>query len=496
MAQGLLLCCLAALLPSIMLYFPNMAEISFISMLPYFGIMLGLGILAWLGMYLITRRKGLSAIAAAVWLLVLLNVGRFVPALQSVFPLIGLKVIAPVTLVFLVAVTFALSRLREEFLCDSTKVAVLALAAFFLSSAVPAVISLTGTEKSAAVESVSVDSMAEAGTDRPNIYWIVADEFAGFEELEKYYHYDNLPFRSALEEMGFTVSGNSYNWTTDTVRIFRDILNLRYVADSEGDRNEFVSDPDAPLWTLLRNQGYEICEVESTNKFRLLNLLADPVLESIPETETGDSVASLLIRYSLLYRYEDDIISRILPKQSKETARDSILNVFAWAENAENLKFDKPTCTLIYVKCPHSPYFFDRNGGAVPEEHRTDDKDKRYYLDQLMFTSSHLLKMCRAILTSDPDSIIILQSDHGMRRVANVTSRDQSNILNAVYFRGEPVGEIEGKNGLNTWLFVLEKQFHFDFPYVKEIRLKNAYKMQYYDPDDEDPNDGLIAKPD
>ena len=99
MVLGLLLCMTAAVLPAAMLYFPNLSEIAFSEMLPYFGAMCGIGALAWAGMYLVTRRKGLAAVAAAAWLLVLLNIGRAVPALQTVFPLAGLKIIAPAVLV-------------------------------------------------------------------------------------------------------------------------------------------------------------------------------------------------------------------------------------------------------------------------------------------------------------------------------------------------------------------------------------------------------------
>ena len=104
MATGIALCCMAALLPALLLYFPNMEEIPFTGMLPYFSIMIALGVLAWAGMLLITRRKNLAALSAAVCLLALLNVGRLVPALQDNWPLLGVKVIAPVLLVILAAV--------------------------------------------------------------------------------------------------------------------------------------------------------------------------------------------------------------------------------------------------------------------------------------------------------------------------------------------------------------------------------------------------------
>ncbi len=177
MISGLLLCCMAAMLPLIMLYFPNIAEISFRNMLPYFGVLFGIGLLAWAGMRLITRRKYLAA-SAAVWLLVFLNVGRIVPSLQTVFPLVGVKVIAPVTLIILIAATWGLSRLSENFLRDAVKVAALAMAAFILATAVPAVLSLPRSEKREPLKNVEIDITPAKETDRPNIYWIIPDEYA------------------------------------------------------------------------------------------------------------------------------------------------------------------------------------------------------------------------------------------------------------------------------------------------------------------------------
>jgi hypothetical protein len=99
--------------------------------------------------------------------------------------------------------------------------------------------------------------------------------------------------------------------------------------------------------------------------------------------------------------------------------------------------------------------------------------------------------MCRAILDADPDSIILLQSDHGQRHVANVTYLDTTNILNAVYFRGTAIDEMVDSNGMNTWISVLNRQFSLDLPAVEEKRLRNEYRDDKHDPSQEDPNEGL-----
>ena len=106
--------------------------------------------------------------------------------------------------------------------------------------------------------------------------------------------------------------------------------------------------------------------------------------------------------------------------------------------------------------------------------------------------TGRLQKVCENITREDPDSIVILQSDHGQRFVENVTMLDLTNVLNAVYFRGEAIEEIKDKNALNTWRAVLRKQFGLDLPELKEKRLRNEYREASRNPKAEDPNEGIL----
>ena len=119
-------------------------------------------------------------------------------------------------------------------------------------------------------------------------------------------------------------------------------------------------------------------------------------------------------------------------------------------------------------------------------------KDKQYYLDQLIYVTKHLQKICETITSADPDAIVVLQSDHGHRFVDNITWLDMTNVLNAVYFRGKPLDGIRDRNALNTWLTILREQFRLDLPEAEERRMKNQYRKQTRDPEAEDPNLGLI----
>lgn len=490
---GLLLCCLAALLPVLMLCLPNMAEISFRDMLPYIGFMLLIGLLAWAAMNLmIRRRKGFAALTAALWLLVLLNVGRLVPVIHTVNSQIGIRVIGPAVLVFLAAMTFGLSRLKEELLRDAVKVLSLALAAVILTSAVTGFISGGEQPEEEAEGTVAaterIDVRSAENTSRPNIYWIVADEYAGFQELEKYYHYDNSPFYNWLREKGFTVSEGSYNWSSSTFSILRDILNLGYRGKEERDKHEIVADPDQRFWNVLRDLGYGLYEAESNNKFRLANRLREAAGDTAPRTADGDAVPNLLLQYSILYRWENAVIDCLIPSLSKASAREAILDVLEWAEDPEHYRTEEACFSFIYVQCPHAPFFFDSEGNPVPEEHQTDFKDHKYYLGQMNYISGRLQTVCDTIIREDPGAVIVLQSDHGMRQVPNITKLDQTNILNAVYFHGEPLDDIVDANALNTWITILNTQFNLDISPVEEKRLPDEYRKKQRDPEAEDPN--------
>ena len=246
------------------------------------------------------------------------------------------------------------------------------------------------------------------------------------------------------------------------------------------------------MWTLMRELGYEVCEAESTNKFRLVNRLKKDVMEDVSRTAGGGTVANLLLQYSLLYRYENEVLQVLAPSMVDASTMGSVMSVLDWAEDPANMHLSDPSFTVIYIKCPHAPFVFDRDGNKVPYDKQKIVKEKQYYLDQLIFVTKHLQRVCETITEADPDAIIVLQSDHGHRFVDNVTWLDMTNVLNAVYFRGKPLDGITDRNMLNTWLTVLREQFRLDLPEVEEKRMQNEYRMQTRDPEAEDPNEGLI----
>ena len=48
-------------------------------------------------------------------------------------------------------------------------------------------------------------------TDLPDIYYIILDEYAGFESLERNFGFDNSEFYSELSKRGFFMPSKSYS---------------------------------------------------------------------------------------------------------------------------------------------------------------------------------------------------------------------------------------------------------------------------------------------
>jgi phosphoglycerol transferase MdoB-like AlkP superfamily enzyme len=142
--------------------------------------------------------------------------------------------------------------------------------------------------------------------------------------------------------------------------------------------------------------------------------------------------------------------------------------MFAYAQESSGLQTSN-LLTVGYFTFPHLPYIVDENGNKTNNVDRSNLSDPVPYLGQFKYANKKILEMVKVILENDPDSIIILQSDHGYRLPTHLSywygiqqydlkteAPFEQNILDAVYYRGQPV-DIEGLSGLNTLKVVLNQ---------------------------------------
>ena len=156
-----------------------------------------------------------------------------------------------------------------------------------------------------------------------------------------------------------------------------------------------------------------------------------------------------------------------------------MLRVFDYYDDPANLCFRDKTALFTYVLCPHTPFVFRADGGVVSSKYRRDWEDVSHYAEQHAYMTTRLQSVVESILSVDPEAVILLQSDHGVRggffvgHGLEVEPNDQRRIFNALYFGGEPV-DIEGLTAVNTMRYVLTK-LGADYPALEDEGIRPFY---------------------
>ncbi len=321
------------------------------------------------------------------------------------------------------------------------------------------------------VLSDNLSSSQQNGTELPNrnVYYFIFDEYGGSEGLKYYYAFDNHDFEQFLSDNGFVISHSSHNSESiDTVDTLPNLLNLDYVTEIGGTTENNMQYTENPiLYQFFSNRGYQVNLINHRDALGEENCR---VISKYRGNDRMDTLEDYIFNQSMIY----NLTLRLMPRQTS-TSRyaeglSSAINDMkhVWEEAA-----GQPTLTICYLQCPHAGFVYDRNGNRLPEEDALNWADKDLYIEQLLFLNSQIRETVALIQSNDPDAVIVMQSDHGVRYAkhcmylyeqsdydAPTETRYMQNILNCVYWgEGNPPIDIEGLTGINTWRTILNNAF-------------------------------------
>lgn len=315
----------------------------------------------------------------------------------------------------------------------------------------------------------------------PDIYFIVADEYAANKELKEVFGFDNSAFENALRQRGFHIASHSvsnYNFTPFSIA---SMLDMNYLQGIEGS-NSSKSDRDTcyelinenTLTRFLRSEGYQFA---NHSFFRFAD--SSPEEESI----TFHLVAgkNLITSGTFLSRIDRDIRFNLVAHFRIE----SEMKNFAYREwNSNNRLLQRtkkeaeknsnhPRFIYTHLMMPHYPYFFDSSGRANPIETLMENEqvNKEKYIGYLQYSNRIFLQLIDHILThSKTPPIIIFTGDHGFRHL-------QESIDKSYHFMNFSSVYLPTKNHLplpdtlssvNAFRILLNKQFGQRLPLLKD----------------------------
>lgn len=238
-------------------------------------------------------------------------------------------------------------------------------------------------------------------TYKPNIYYILMDAYGRQDTLKEVMEYDNEPFLKALEHRGFIVSREAYSNYHFTISSLSATMNMRYhdlpytlppmFRSLEGDNN---------VRRILKRNGYKIINVPSYWQHIRSIQYQDASIEgrSFDVAQSFFSETPLKI-ISWPHHYVDE--------------RD--------VEESVRLFPNEPKFVFVHLAHVHDALKLRRSLASALSPFSSSPSDKkRYYRESIEMMNHTLLRMIDSIQKQDPQSVIVLQSDHGPLYVGEV----------------------------------------------------------------------------
>ena len=323
-------------------------------------------------------------------------------------------------------------------------------------------------------ESLAVKSCDSTNVPHPDIYLIVADEYAGQKELLDLFNFDNKVFHDSLMARGLFVakeSSSNYNYTLYSMA---SILNMEYLSLSQ-ERIDKASPPfayqeifNSKVISYFKGLGYRFYNhtyfdfkgnfTESANSFvpSRTTLITSQTLSSRIEKELWHPTVSRLHWDWALKKkkYENMHYNNELIASTSRISSDRNL---------------QPKFVYTHLEMPHYPYYYNSDGGEYPFEvlDTVTISNKEHYLGYLQYANKVLLNLVDTIMkNSVHPPVIILMSDHGYRRLT--PKKDPalrfSNLFSIYLPNGNYAKVADTMSAVNVFRTVLNNQFCQDLP--------------------------------
>ncbi|MDQ3682850.1 MAG: LTA synthase family protein [Bacteroidota bacterium] len=321
----------------------------------------------------------------------------------------------------------------------------------------------------------------------PDIYLIIADEYAGNRELKEIFSFDNTDFEKALEQRGFYVAKNSrsnYNYTPYSVA---SIVGMKYLENissrSNDSKNRNIS--------YLQINDNEMIRILKQYNYQFVNL---SLFDFADQPTTIDNMffltrKKMLTAQTFTSRFKKDLgfnfITRFKVKSEIKRFTNSTLKnnkkILSNTYSIVNTNSISPRFIYTHLMMPHYPYYFDASGHPNPTESLMEEQQhlQKNYLGYLQYCNKIFLQLIDTILQkSNEPPIIIFMSDHGFRHfIPPLHQQYHFMNFNSIYLPGKNyTGFYDSISGVNQFRIILNKQFKLNLPLLKD---SSSFMIEY-----------------
>jgi hypothetical protein len=311
---------------------------------------------------------------------------------------------------------------------------------------------------------------------KPDIYFLVFDEYSSTSALKETWNYDNSDLDSFLIKKGFRVlpdSRSNYNFTQFSIA---STLNMDYLnipnpsACTIKDYNNcFELIKNNQVCSVLSSMGYEIANYSIFDIQKNPSLVTESFLPLKTKLITSQTFISRikkdLFHLLLVGKFEIKWLSKDLLYATYYNNQKIIKAILKDSSDVEN----RPRFVYSHITMPHPPFYYNKNGQRKSKEEIIKDGEGIFsYLDYLPKTNEVIQQLVNSILTRSKKPVaIVLLGDHGFRQKQ---SEDfQFRNLNAVYLSsGNYSGFYDSITNVNEYRILFNNLFNASLPLKKD----------------------------
>ena len=314
---------------------------------------------------------------------------------------------------------------------------------------------------------------------KPDIFFIIPDQYAGYTSLKDVFHFDNADFENELKVRGFYIAGKSrsnYNFTPFSVA---STLNMELLSLKKGQQDYSTV---SYSYEVIRNS--RVLKFLSATGYRFYNCSIFD-FDDQPAHKYSAFLPygiNLVTGQTLTTRLADDFRQDILDgkigmkKLQKKIAYENLHfndKIIGLTAKIATEKINEPKFVYTHLMMPHYPYYFDSKGNPLPIEklgglNRANAND---YIEYLQYGNKRLLELTDRILAgSSSPPIIIILSDHGFRHPEKNADPAYDFInLNAIFFPGGNYSRFyDSISNVNQFRLVFNQYFDQRLPLLKD----------------------------
>jgi hypothetical protein len=284
---------------------------------------------------------------------------------------------------------------------------------------------------------------------RPDIYFILMDEYSGTGMLNTYFNYNNQPFEQFLRDQGFWVAGNPACNYQSTVLSMASMLSMDYLKwlPDENKYNESAIDvarahkiiSNNEVVSLVKDYGYDLFNYSFFDILHKPSFYNTGLLSVKLELITNKTLWACIEKDLMWNLRNKGVEGNWLSNRVEEKIKAHHKRIIDSTIASTGYNKTHPKFVYTHLLMPHEPFFCDSMGAEVhinPFNRSIPDSVRsKAYLQYLVYSTKVIKQLIDELMQkTNRKAVIILMSDHGYRGLVQDGKKVSAhNNFNALY---------------------------------------------------------------